>query len=306
MGTMISLVNVTEDCDESIRKAVYKSIDLIDFKFPKRLQNIVIKPALCYYWDVSTGETTDPRVVSAVIDYVRERGNAESEIFVVESDATAMRTTFVFKVLHYEEVTERKKVKLVNLSLDESIKMPVNGFHFSEINVPRTIKEADLFISVPKLKLHSLTGISCVLKNQFGCIPYQRKIRYHPHINEVLADLNYVMRPNLCVVDGIVVKGKSPLRLDLIMAGTDAVAVDSVAARIMGFNPRRIKHLTSAAKKGVGSIDDAILIGESLESFKRKFPRFGRIEKVVANFMDKSYQIYRKITKDSGLVGASL
>jgi len=302
---MISLVNATEDCDESIRKAVYESIDLIDFKFPKRLQNIVIKPALCYYWDVSTGETTDPRVVGAVIDYVRERGNAESEIFVVESDATAMRARFVFKVLDYEEMAERKKVKLVNLSLDEYTKTPINGEYFSEINVPRTISDANLFVSVPKLKLHSLTKISCVLKNQFGCIPHQRKIRYHPHINEVLADLNYVMRPNLCIVDGIVVKGKFPLKLDLIMAGTDAVAVDSVAARIMGFNPRRIKHLTLAAKKGVGSMNDAIIVGENLESFKRKFSSFGRMERVVASLMNKTYQIYRKITKDSGLVGIS-
>jgi uncharacterized protein (DUF362 family) len=84
------MVRIQRFDEENIKHAVYQAVELIEFK-PNPVKSVLIKPNLCYYWDYSTGETTDPRVVSALIDYVREN-NANAEIKVVESDALAMRS----------------------------------------------------------------------------------------------------------------------------------------------------------------------------------------------------------------------
>ena len=304
MSNIVSLIRVADKGDEAIKKAVYKSINLAGFKFPKKIKKVAIKPTLCYYWDPSTGETTNPRVVSAIINFIRERGGPTSDICIVESDATVMRAKFAFKMLGYEDLADEEKVKLVNLSEDVRVKIPLEGYYFSDIDVPRTVYEADLFISVPTLKWHPLTRLSCVLKNQFGCIPHQRKIEYHPHINEVIADLNSTMKPDLCVVDGNVVKGKTPMSFGLIMAGKDPVAVDYVAARIAGFNPKCIKYLVLATKRGIGSIENVTIIGERLESLKRSFPKYSRREWLMIKylkFMRVPYRLYCRITGETEL-----
>ncbi|GAH40980.1 unnamed protein product [marine sediment metagenome] len=61
-----------------------------------------------YYWDASTGETTDPRIVSSIIDSLRNRFGDNVDICVVESDASAMRTKYAFKVLGYDKLCEEK------------------------------------------------------------------------------------------------------------------------------------------------------------------------------------------------------
>jgi uncharacterized protein (DUF362 family) len=125
---------------------------------------------------------------------------------------------------------------------------------------------------MPKLKLHAITGLTCALKNQFGCIPARRKIVFHKQLNEVIPFVNKVLTPDLVIVDGLVCQGKTPKRLNLLMAGYDPVAVDFVAAKIAGLNPRRIKHITNSEKIGVGSTN-VRLVGADLSTFAKAFPR---------------------------------
>ncbi len=82
----------------------------------KGARNIVIKPNLCYYWNASTGETTDARVVGSVIRYVRERVGEGAKITVAEADASAMRTKYAFKILGYDELCRNNDAELLNLS----------------------------------------------------------------------------------------------------------------------------------------------------------------------------------------------
>jgi len=81
MQNLVSLVCVRNFNEESIKDAVYRAIDMTEFKPTDSPKSVVVKPNLRWYWDYSTGETTDPRVVSAIIDYIRERWN-ENELKV--------------------------------------------------------------------------------------------------------------------------------------------------------------------------------------------------------------------------------
>ena len=98
-----------------IDSAVEKAIDNLNYDF-SGINNVVIKPNLCYYWNASTGETTDSRVVCAVIKYVREKIGKDVNITVAEADASAMRTKFAFSILGYDELCQKNNVALKNLS----------------------------------------------------------------------------------------------------------------------------------------------------------------------------------------------
>lgn len=286
---LVSLVDASK-CN-MLTEAVERALELIHFDFGKEIRKVAIKPNLCYYWKSTTGETTDPNLVEAIIDILRMRCNAE-EIFVVESDATAMRAKYAFKALGYEKLATRKRIKLLNLCENDSLSVPNVASSISkEIRIPKILTEVDLFVSVPKLKLHSLTGLTCALKNQFGCIPLRRKVVFHNRLKEVIAFVNKLIPPDLFVVDGIIAGGKTPKKLDLIMAGSDPVAVDCVAAEISGLSARRIKHIAESEKIGVGSTSFQC-VGDDIRSFAKKFPRKGFVSRFSRKALLKSYALY--------------
>jgi uncharacterized protein (DUF362 family) len=286
---LVSLVNASKR--DTLTDAVEQALELMHFDFKKEIKKVAIKPNLCYYWKSTTGETTDPNLVEAIIDILRMKCNPD-KIFVVESDATAMRAKYAFKALGYEKLATRKKIKLLNLYESDSLSVPNVPFSVSkEIRIPKILNEVDLFVSVPKLKLHSLTGFTCALKNQFGCIPIRRKVVFHNRIHETIALINKLIPPDLIVVDGIIASGKTPRKLDLIMASSDPVAIDCVAAKIAGLSPRRTKYIAESEKIGVGSTNFQC-VGDDLEYFAKKFPRKDFISRFSRKALLRSYALY--------------
>jgi len=277
MGNIVSLVSV-KNSTADIKRAILEALKLAEFKFPKAARSVAIKPNLAYYWDAATGYTTDPRVVAAIIDIIREKCGEDVDIKVVEADASAMRTKYAFKVLGYEKLAEEKKVELFNLSkgvLDEkTVQVDKREITFK---VPRLLLDSDLFIDVPKLKLMRIVKITCAMKNIFGCIGKPRKIVYHPILNETIVGINKVLKPHLTIVDGLIAAGRFPIKLNLIMASVDPFSIDWVASQIMGFKPSRIKFLKIAIEEKVGDLEGVNTRGENIEEFAKIFPKEGFI-----------------------------
>jgi uncharacterized protein (DUF362 family) len=259
-----------------LANSIKEALDLAGFQFPRSVKTVVIKPNLCYYWGSSTGSTTDPRVVAAVIDCVRENCGANVEIKIAEADASAMRTKYAFPVLGYLKLAEEKKVKLVNLSEDglNEIQVSVNDKDLT-FKVPQLLAKADLFINVPKLKVMRATTITCAMKNIFGCIGLPRKVMYHSILDEAIVGINKILRPHLTIVDGIIALGQHPIRLDLIMAGVDPFSVDWVASELMGYNPSKIRFLKIAIKEKIGKPSGIATKGENPADFRKIFPKPG-------------------------------
>jgi len=288
-----------------LREAVEHALKLLNFNFQKKIRKLVIKPNLCYYWKSSTGETTDPKLVEAIIDVFRDHLDLES-VSLVESDATAMSVRHAFRMLGFERLAKEKNINLVNLCEDSILSPEIHTalpFHLSVI--PKTLAEKDFFISVPKLKLHPLTGLSCALKNQFGCIPIQRKVVFHKDISKVIASINKIITPDLILVDGIICKGKTPKLLNLILAGCDPVAVDYVAAKIAGLSPRKIGHIVESENLGVGSTN-VEHFGDDWIWFKNIFPRNPKLYSLSMRYLVKLYGIYlRRFTLEGRIFGVS-
>ena len=265
---MTNVVSLVRTSSANIKNSIGQALTLIDFDLRKPVKTVVIKPNLCYYWASATGQTTDPQVVSAIVDAVREIYGEDVNIKVAEADASAMRTKYAFNCLGYEELSLKKEVELLNLSSDELIEKTVTvGERQMSFLVPQHLLSCDLFINVPKLKYMRETKITCAMKNVFGCIGFPRKAKYHPYLNEAIVGINKILHPHLTIVDGLVGLGKLPTKLGLIMAGTDTFSVDCIASRLLGYKPSSVKCLTIARREKLGLSFEVTTRGEAVEEY---------------------------------------
>lgn len=299
MGNVVSLVRANGS-PRNIKDSIESAVDLIKFKPVGPTHSVVIKPNLCYYWDSSTGCTTDPRVVSEIIDFVRERFGENVEIRVAEADASAMRTKHAFPVLGYDRVAKEKNVELFNLSndvlADETVR--VNGREIS-FKVPELLRKCDLFINVPKLKIMRATKITCAMKNVFGCIGFPKKLVYHKILDEAIVGINKILHPHLTIVDGLVGLGRFPAKLDLIMASVDVFSVDWIASTIMGYRPSSVRFLKIAMKEKLGNPSGVMTIGQKVNEFERIFPKEGFVPlKYLWAAQFSLLKAYRKLSGD--------
>jgi uncharacterized protein (DUF362 family) len=280
----VSFVKIEGD---DFRTATSRALDLIGYRIVDKVRNVVIKPNMCYYWDSSTGQTTDPKFIGGLIDVIRD-ASPDANISIVESDASAMKCKYAFRFLGYEKLSQRYNVKLVNLSEDKNNAVEVTvGNKLFRLRMPDTISNGDLKINVAKIK-YSLEKIkiTCALKNIFGCNPYAKKFRYHSQLDETIVAVNKAMRFDLCLIDGNIVSGIQPRRLGLVMASTDPVAIDVAAARIAGVNWKKIRYIQLAAKEGLGNTS-FVEKGVSLSYFKERYPK----KDVRAKLMSKAYDL---------------
>jgi uncharacterized protein (DUF362 family) len=161
--------------------------------------------------------------------------------------------------------------------------------------LPRAYMEADVVISIPKLKTHSTAGMTGALKNAVGVPPigvYATsptlgwRDRFHREygIHKTIAQINLARQPDLVIMDAILAGegmgpwGADPVDLGLVLASTDPVAIDAVASAIMGFEPDRVRHLVYAQGRGLGEaeLSKMEVVGHQIGDVARAFKLPGR------------------------------
>ena len=207
------------------------------------------------------GSNTAPEILEAVCRILKGRTD---HVSVVESNGMRYDTMEAFEVTGYLPILEEFGFAPKNLSQDEWIDVGdplIKGW-----GLPRTLLDADVFITLPVLKTHATTVFTGALKNQFGCYPQHNRILLHPHLDEVIVLINSILKPKLAVMDGIVaMEGRGPIngvprRMDLLLASTDPVALDATAMRLVGIDPYTSKHVVMASEKQLGSIDESSIV----------------------------------------------
>jgi uncharacterized protein (DUF362 family) len=299
---VLTSVGTRDFSDRDLGSVVRRALDRLDFNFDDDIRNVIIKPNLCYYWDSSTGETTDPRIVSAVIDYLRGKIGKDVNISIAEADASAMKTKYSFKILRYDELSQAKKVNLVNLSEGDTtdVEVRVREKTFT-LPINNLLLKADLIINIPKLKTHNFVGATCALKNMFGAISKPRKYAYHEIISDVIVGVNKIVKSHIIIVDGVIVRGLNPKKLGVILAGDDALATDFIGAEIMGFKPKRLAYLNLAAIEQIGQIKNIELFEEdvTLAEIKKNFPSYNHVIHTISwNLQLKMLRSYAAVVGD--------
>ncbi|MEM1581973.1 MAG: DUF362 domain-containing protein [Candidatus Bathyarchaeia archaeon] len=268
------MVAVVKDKDPYT--ALKKALELIDAK--KQITHedkVLIKPNYVVAKHPSTGVTTDSRVIEGVINFLRSIGVSS----IVVGEGGAGDTERAFDVVGIKEVTEKYGIKLVNLNRDSIVSIKIPGaLALHEVGVAETVLKSTCIINVPKLKVHHMALVTLSMKNLMGLI--LPKSIMHNQINEKIMDLAFLFKDKvkLNIIDGLVgsevdeVHG-SPVKMDLIIAGTNIVAVDTVATAVMGIDPSKVRYLKLAEDKGLGTtnLGEIEVVGEKIENVKRKF-----------------------------------
>lgn len=246
MTDKVAIVDIGTD---GYGPALDKALDLISFNMSEMSgRSVVMKPNLCNLRGPETGSTTDVDLVESLVKILLRNGC--SKIAIIESDHWVATADEEFSRLGYREMANRNNVHLINLSKSPSYRIKLNGERIKETKVPKEILQYDFFITVPKLKTHWDTAITCALKNQFGTNPRKYKSEYHTYLAEALVDLNRLYWPRLVVVDGNFVEVRDGVakRCGLVLVGTDPVTVDFVVAQIFKTKPERIPYLNHFLK----------------------------------------------------------
>lgn len=217
---------------------------------------IGIKPNLVLARSSDSGATTDPELVSGVIEYLQEKGF--KNIIILEGSWIGDRTTRAYQVCGYDKLAEKYGVPLIDLQQDSAKNIKVKEL---EIKVCEKALAVDYLINMPVLKGHCQTGITCALKNLKGCIPDSEKRRFHTlGLHKPIAYLNKALQQDLIIVDGILgdldfEEGGNPVQMNRVIAGKDPVLVDSYAAEIMGHNIDDIPYIRFAQELKIGEMD---------------------------------------------------
>jgi len=262
-------VSIVKDEVPDVRRA----LELIEFE-PTPCDVLVIKPNFSVPKHFSTGATTDLRILEEVLKIYE--GVAKERI-VAESNGYETTADEAYEATGAREICEYHGATFVNLSSDICIPVKRDYSVFKDFKTPRTILKADFLINLPVMKTHSLSTVALSLMNLFGMIP-GRKAIYHPTISDTVSDLMKIRAPDLNIMDGMIAmegdeKRGYPKRMDLVLASTDAVALDTVACKVMGINPGQVEHISTAAYHGFGesTLKRIEVEGESIESVRERF-----------------------------------
>jgi uncharacterized protein (DUF362 family) len=151
--------------------------------------------------------------------------------------------------------------------------------------LPQTLLDADVVISMPKMKTHHWAGVTLALKNCFGCLPgrvygWPKNVLHWVGIENSILDIAAAVRPTYAIVDGIVgMEGNGPISGNAIDAGVvvfgdDPVATDVIAATIMGVDPAEVGYLAEAGRF-LGQFDRELIsdTAEDPDRFATAFER---------------------------------
>jgi len=214
--------------------------------------------------------TTNVGAAEAVYKYCR--AHCSGDVVIGEGCGDGV-TADTFEANGYADLARKYGVELIDFNTAPAVTLTRDyALQLKEFHIPEIAVEA-FIISLPVLKDHSFTKSTISMKNMFGLAPapyYQgswNKSKLHsPSTHKSVFDVCLYKRPDLCVVDasvalsGMHLSGKEN-RLGVILAGSDAVAVDAVGSRLLGHNPRKIEYLRLA--NGVlGDMDDVHVLEE--------------------------------------------
>jgi len=220
------------------------------------------------------GIITHPAFVEAVLKLLTRVGAR-----VTVGDDIDSSSGDGFQVSGFRQMCRRAGVALVNLREAGFVEARCQGRFLEKVYLSRVAADADAIVNLPKLKTHSLTILTGGVKNMYGIIPGGLRTRFHgdyaakEDFAQVLTDIFSAARPQMTVTDGVIaMEGEGPAagklrRLGVVLASRDAVALDAVAARVIGLDPMDIltTRYASERKLGVGRLKDIEVTGQRIE-----------------------------------------
>jgi len=260
-------------------QAVRKALEHIsyDIEIPSH-QPVVIKTNIVM--PMVKLAATPVQTVQAIMDFLTEIGVKK---FIVAGSTTQGQDTMkTFERFGYFALKKKYDVELRDLNQDDCVRFEVLGANREPVDIRLAKSFLNCYlVSAAPMKTHFYVGATLTLKNL--AIGFILDPDRHPQhgglVSHDVKDLNLSITrlaqtivPDLAIADGVVgVEGNSPpngtpVASGVAIAGTDALAVDLVGARLMGFDPRTIGYLWYLSQLRNLSADDIQVLGEDIST----------------------------------------
>jgi uncharacterized protein (DUF362 family) len=252
-----------------------------------RGKRVLLKPNMVEPVRESPHMTTHPAVVLAAAEVFRAWGGSVS---VGEGPGHLRDTDLALLESGIGEALDSEKLAFADLNYQD-VAWTKNGGRQSKLPgffFPQAVVEADLIVSLPKMKTHHWVGVTAGMKNLYGTIPgckygWPKNVLHYSGIPETVFDINASLPRSIAIIDGIdCMEGDGPImgtpkRMGLILVGTSPAAVDATVCRLMDVDPWAVPYLKLAANR-LGPIDDR-LIAQRGESWQPLVSPFAILDK---------------------------
>lgn len=304
------VVSVVQIRNDRVDLAVEEAIDLLGGieTVAKNKHTIMLKPNLV---TESPECTTNPAIVKTLATMMQRSGkevligeaSAGAQDFNVKDEVT-YRTRdpeilndmqrYVFSKLGYADLADALGTPLLNLHSGQMTEVMVpDGFVFDKIVLHQSLADIDLLCSVPMMKTHTLATVTLGMKNLIGLYPgtvyYSVRSWLHekaamaesPGIAFETIDMVRATKLGLTVIDGsTAMEGEGPVAgplvpMNVIIAGTNPLATDLVAADLMSISPQEVPTFVWAHRSGLGpgNVNDVEIRGARPQDVRRRFRR---------------------------------
>jgi uncharacterized protein (DUF362 family)/Pyruvate/2-oxoacid:ferredoxin oxidoreductase delta subunit len=272
----VSLVRCETYEYEEVKRALSQCVDLIDgLGTISYGMKVGIKANLVTGADPQKAITTHPVVLKCLCEMLTDKG---ATVVVGDSPGGLFTQGFVRGVYKSSGLLQLEEMTGVTLNDDYSVKSAEypDAVSIKTFNYTGWLDECDVILNVSKLKTHAMMGMSCAVKNMFGCIPGTTKPEYHMRFPEekafanIMVDLNEFFKPVLYIVDGIDgMEGNGPTagekrHAGVILASKKPYALDMACADIIGMNMNDVATISAAFERGLGprTIDEVAIVGD--------------------------------------------
>ena len=286
----MSKVIISDTQNNEISEIIKNVFGIFGVEDKVKDKKVLVKPNLLGPFPPERGVTTDPRVISAIVQELKKC--RAKEIVVGDNSGS----------IHFDPLKIAKITGILDASdgcysniAREVVEVKVESEFIEELFISKIVKEADYVINVPKFKTHMLTTITGAIKNMFGIIPGGKKAQLHTlnrSINEfaeLLVDIYKIRVPDLNIMDAIIgMEGAGPTNgkiriINKIISSENGISLDSVMAAMMGLKPDTIELLQVAKERNLGEIDipRIDIVGELEIISGYKTPNSGLLQKIV-------------------------
>jgi len=264
-------------------------------------KRVVVKPNLIMPRKPDDAATTHPAVMAAVCAAFIKAG---ADVKIIDSTG-GPHTKMILKVLYgrcgMKLAAERSGAELSYDTSSRTVTFP-EGRVIKELELLGPVMDAELVISVAKMKTHGFMAMTGCVKNMFGCIPGFGKPMQHRRQSKredfaaMLVDLCQRIAPGFNILDGVIgmegagPTGGDPKHAGVIIGGFSPFAVDLAQCHLMGLRTDSVRTLQEAASRGLAPGDPELLtwFGDDRELLRTNFkPAVKHKDDAVPTITDK-------------------
>lgn len=308
------VVSIVRRQNADTTRAVAEAIDLLGGieAVTEGKTSIMLKPNLV---NNTATDTTNPTVIRALAGMLIAAGKevcigegsaaAAPGFNVINGESFRTRNVelldrmqqYIFDELGYTRLANDLEIPLINLHTGELVPVSVpDAYVFKTLMLHRSLTEIDLLVSVPRMKTHTLATVTLGLKNLIGLYAGSEYGTVRGYVHDLgaayadagiaieIVDMARANRLGLTVVDGLLaMEGNGPslgqgahlVNMDLIIAGTNPLATDMVAASVMGFGVDEVPTFEWAVRAGMTPtrLEDIEVRGETIDAVRRIFQK---------------------------------